>query len=45
MQVKAEISKDKFKPNCVLVILQFLLKHGLISPSEGMYVTEMQLCL
>lgn len=41
LQVKAEIIKKRFKPNCVLVILQFLLKHGLISPSEGEVIVKL----
>ena len=35
LQVKSEIAKRNFKPNCVLVILQFFLQHGLISPDNG----------
>lgn len=34
-KVKKEIAKGNFKPNCVLVVLQFMLQHSLLSPNTG----------
>lgn len=43
-QVKTEITRRTFKPNCVLVILQFLLQHGLISPCEEPEYEKLACC-
>ena len=35
LQVKEKIATDQFKPNCALVVLDFLMRHGLITPDSG----------
>ncbi|XP_065058969.1 uncharacterized protein LOC135686629 [Rhopilema esculentum] len=40
-EVKALIATDEFKPNCSLVILDFLIRHGFISPDEEPFYTEL----
>jgi len=38
-KVKDKIATEEFKPNCALVVLDFLIRHGLITPdSEPHYV-------
>ncbi|KAG0128307.1 NUDIX hydrolase domain-like protein [Tuber indicum] len=33
-QVKAELAKGNFKPNCSLVLLDFFIRHGIITPEN-----------
>jgi len=33
-QVKAELAKGSFKPNCSLVLLDFFIRHGIITPEN-----------
>ena len=35
MQVKELIVQDNFKPNCAFIILDFLIRHGFITPDTG----------
>lgn len=37
-QVKDEIATDDFKPNCALVVLDFLIRNGFVSPDNGKYI-------
>lgn len=38
-KVKEKIATDEFKPNCALVVLDFMIRHGLITPdNEPHYV-------
>ena len=34
-QVKEKIATDEFKPNCALVVLDFMIRHGLVTPDSG----------
>jgi len=33
--VKEKIATDEFKPNCALVVLDFMIRHGLVTPDNG----------
>lgn len=35
MQIKSEIEAGHFKPNCALVIVNFMIRHGIITPDSG----------
>ena len=35
IQVKEEISSGSFKPNCALVVLDFLIRHGYVTADNG----------
>jgi hypothetical protein len=37
LQIKKSIIGEEFKPNCALVIVDFMFRHGLITPDNGMY--------
>lgn len=37
-QVKEKIATDEFKPNCALVVLDFMIRHGLVTPDNGKLV-------
>ncbi|XP_031570665.1 nudix hydrolase 20, chloroplastic-like [Actinia tenebrosa] len=39
-KVKEMIVTDEFKPNCALVILDFLIRHGVISADTEQYYTD-----
>lgn len=34
-QVKELVATDDFKPNCALVVLDFLIRHSFIEPDSG----------
>ena len=38
VQIKMEAAAGRFKPNCILVIAHFLIRHGLITPDKGLFV-------
>lgn len=33
--MKEKIATDEFKPNCALVVLDFMIRHGLVTPDNG----------
>ncbi|XP_078369139.1 uncharacterized protein LOC144653086 isoform X2 [Oculina patagonica] len=33
-KVKEKIATDEFKPNCALVVLDFMIRHGLVTPDK-----------
>ncbi|CAF4216954.1 unnamed protein product, partial [Rotaria magnacalcarata] len=33
-QVKQAIVEDNFKPNCAIVVLDFLIRHGFVTPEQ-----------
>ncbi|KAG0642434.1 NUDIX hydrolase domain-like protein [Tuber brumale] len=39
-QVKAELAKGSFKPNCSLVLLDFFIRHGIVAPENEMDYLE-----
>jgi len=46
VQIKSEMEAGTFKPNCALVILNFMIRHGIITPDSGWkYYTTFKLCL
>lgn len=36
-QLKEAIIRDDFKPNCAVAVLDFLIRHGFITPEQGKY--------
>ena len=38
VQIKEEIAADHFKPNCALVCVKFMIRHGLVTPESGVYL-------
>ncbi|XP_075439329.1 uncharacterized protein LOC142483148, partial [Ascaphus truei] len=38
--VREAIAEEQFKPNCALVVLDFLLRHGYIQPDKGGHTME-----
>lgn len=34
------MATDEFKPNCALVVLDFMIRHGLITPDNGEVVAS-----
>ena len=47
LQVKSEMSANHFKPNCALVILNFMMQHGIVIPDSGiiiLYIVKLCLC-
>lgn len=34
-QLKKAIIEDDFKPNCAVVVLDFLIRHGFVTPEQG----------
>lgn len=32
--MKEKIATDEFKPNCALVVLDFMIRHGLVTPDK-----------
>lgn len=38
--MKEKIATDEFKPNCALVVLDFMIRHGLITPDNGEVVAS-----
>nr|DBA32196.1 TPA: hypothetical protein GDO54_000005 [Pyxicephalus adspersus] len=40
VQVKEAIATEEFKPNCALVVLDFLLRRGFIQPDTEKYYTQ-----
>lgn len=45
MQIKSEIEAGHFKPNCALVIVNFMIRHGIITPDSGRHCIWMLLLL
>ena len=39
--MKEKIATDEFKPNCALVVLDFMIRHGLVTPDNGEVVASM----
>ena len=39
--MKEKIATDDFKPNCALVVLDFMIRHGLVTPDNGEVVVSM----
>ncbi|KAI0470374.1 NUDIX hydrolase domain-like protein [Xylaria cf. heliscus] len=33
-EVRAELAKGKFKPNCALIVVDFFIRHGIITPAN-----------
>ena len=42
LQVKNKLATDDFKPNCALVVLDFMIRHGFVSPDNGNF--KLSLC-
>ena len=38
--MKEKIATDEFKPNCALVVLDFMIRHGLVTPDNGEVVAS-----
>lgn len=41
LQVKEKIATDEFKPNCALVVLDFMVRHGFVTPDCGELIFAM----
>ena len=39
--MKEKIATDEFKPNCALVVLDFMIRHGLVTPDNGEVAASM----
>lgn len=38
-QVKDLLVSEEFKPNCAMVVLDFLIRHAIIEPDSGLLYT------
>lgn len=39
-KVKAKIATEEFKPNCALVVLDFMVRHGFVTPDSEPHFVE-----